>query len=461
MAIDVTVLGASGTTVTIPFTSVDSAAAAQAALAGISNLVLGGVLDQVNYTGGGTLPGIAAPATQGGVLALGTATTSAVFGLSGNYVSAVLGGATAQPIIVGFGQNSNIVAVSAGGSTVSSGATVGGGASQGAVVGNLGQNTQVFFGGAGIQSFAELGLGAIGGGSNPSATVWVTTPLKGTASFDDSSGSTTINLDTVASTLSTAHPFGQTLIITNSGDGDTTVNIHSASTSVVTDGNVISIRETSTVAATVNAAGGANSLGVATGGLESWMLMKSGNVFINGNGSEIILLPTTATAGSATLFGGSGTDLDSGVAGLIQGGSAGNNVLFGSTVAGSTTLMGGGSGDVLAAQSSGNLHLTGKGSEQMYGNGSGAGNTFAEGVVNTATGSGANTAIVGLFVEGKDTVSLDNPASGTYSLVGNTTVAPTAGQVAFQYVGANTQVSFGDGTTWTVLSVHLTNSDFH
>jgi hypothetical protein len=454
MAIDVTVLGASGTTVTIPFTSVTNAAAAQAALGGISNLITAGVLEQVNYTGGGTLPAISPPATEGGVLALSASSIPSVFGLSGNYTTAVAGGTAPQPIIVGFGAVNDQVFISAGGSTVGGVSTVAG--PGGAEVGNLGTNTKVYFGGAGIQQFAELGLGAIGGGTNPTATVWVTTPLKGQATFDDSSGQTTINLDTVASTLTVAHPFGQTLILTNSGNGQTTINVTSATSGGVVDGDALSFRGTSTVATTVNAAGGANSLGVATGGVSMWALMKSGDVFINGNGSDVVVFPT-GTGVSATLFGGSGTDIAVGSDGSLQGGTGGNNVLFGGFDAGATTLVGGGSGDVLWLQASGDLIKSGPGTEALVVT---TGDTIQEGVANTVSGSGANAANVSNFVSGSDAISLANPASGNYSLIGNTTVSPTANEVAFTYVGANTQVNFGDGTTWTVFNTQLQTSDF-
>jgi hypothetical protein len=498
MAINVTVAGVGGTTVTLPWTSVSNAAAAQSALAGITNLVKGGVLTQVNYTGGSALPPVGT--TDGGVVATDSVSGLSPFAIGGQYVSAVLGGSGVQDVLVNFGSNNATVVSGAGGATIggSSGTPTIVGGPGGAEVGNLGTNTQVYFGGATTQNFSELGLGAFGGSVNPSATVWVTNPLRGQATFDDSSGETTINLDTVASSLSVAHPFGQTLILLNSGNGQTTVNIASALPGTVTDGDALSFRGTSAVATTVNAAGSS----VPGTGVTMWALMKSGNAFINGDGSNVILFPT-GSGTSATLFGGSGSDIDVGGAGFIQGGSAGNNVLFGSTVAGATTLIGGGEGDVLVQQSSGNMMTAGVGNEQLfalggqntiagfagtqtagastfmdglfggdtYETGSGTttivsandtngGNLFEEGVKNAG---GSNATISG-FVSGTDTISLFNPGgAGTdYSLVaGSTTVAPTPGQVTFDNLSSgNAQVSFGDGTTWTLLNVQLQNTDF-
>jgi len=508
MAIDVTVLGASGTTVTIPFTSATNAAAAQAALFTISEQVTGGTLTQVNYTGNSTIPPVSTP--QGGVLADSSVTGLGPFGIGPPYVSAVNGGAGVQSILVNFSSNGAIVASGAGGSTVGGGGgapTVVSGTG-GSEIGNLGTNTQVFLGGAAVQDFAELGLGAFGGPVNPTATVWVTTPLKGTASFDDSSGSTTINLDTVASSGSTTHPFGQTLIIDDSGDGQTTINVTSNSSGGTVDGDGMSFRGGTT---TVNAAGGADSLGNATGGVSLWALLKTGNAFINGNGSNVFVFPT-GTGVSATLFGGSGTDIVIGASGDYQGGTAGGNVMYGGTAANSTTLMGGGNNDVLVSQSTGTQLIAGAGNENLFAlaagttfmgqttagsggdkqtlmdgltggdtyitgnaangsvaggsnifsvNDSNGGNLFQEGVVNSGTGTGANAATITGFASGTDTISLSDPASGTYSLLGNTTVTPGAGDVAYQYIGSNTQVSFGDGTTWTILNAQVQNSDFH
>ena len=217
----------------------------------------------------------------------------------------------------------------------------------------------------------------------------------------------------------------------------------------VVDGSAISFRGTSSVATTVNAAGSTSP----GGGAELWALMKSGDAFINGGSSQVILFPTGAGV-AATLFGGTAsTDIDVGAGGWIQGGTGGNNVLFGSTVAGSTTLVGGGAGDVLVQQSNANTDITGAGNENLFAFASG--DLYKEGV------SGANNASIYGAASGSDTISLSNPAGGTYSLLGNTTTAPIAGQVAYQTAGGNTTVSFGDGTTWTVFGTQLQNSDFH
>ena len=61
----------------------------------------------------------------------------------------------------------------------------------------------------------------------------------------------TINLDALLSDTTTGHVFGQTLIVQNEGNGTTTVNIATPTSTVAGaafDGDVISFRGTSAVA---------------------------------------------------------------------------------------------------------------------------------------------------------------------------------------------------------------------
>src|ERR1035437_7739337 len=134
MATNVTVLGASGTTVTIPFTTALTAAAAQAALNVISGDVTATTLQQVNYTGGGTLPG-AASSLIGVLDTSNSSIPLSPFATAANYVSAVLGGSSSQAMLIGFGNNQTVVAGS-GGSTISSGTTITG--AGGAAIANAG-----------------------------------------------------------------------------------------------------------------------------------------------------------------------------------------------------------------------------------------------------------------------------------------------------------------------------------
>jgi len=112
----------------------------------------------------------------------------------------------------------------------------------------------------------------------------------------------------------------------------------------------------------------------------------------------------------------------------------------------------------------GDTYKTGNGTATTIdsANDTNGGNLFVEGFKNPGSGATDNSATISGFVSGTDSISLANPAGGNYSLVdGSTTVAPTVGQVDFENIGGNAKVSFGDGTTWTLLNVNLQSTDFH
>jgi hypothetical protein len=369
----------------------------------------------------------------------------------------------------------------------------------------------VFFGGAASQSFTELNFG----GFSPSATVGVDNAFKGITSFDDSAGSTTINIASVAASANgtgTFHPYGQVVAVTDNGTGKSTINIASNTlTGAVVDGVELRFLGSSKVATTVNAAAGVDSSGAVP---FLTALVNTGSAFINGKGSEVVMFSTGAQTGVATLFGGTGTDIDAGVGGLIFGGThtatgASVNVLFASNTQ-STTLVGGASGDFLVSFGTNNLLIAQGGTENLFAaapdvlqgigvttligsqalqtantaggvtnmvgftggdtfmSGAGAtsiiavhdtngGNLFTEG-----TGGGGesatSTATVTGFLTGVDTIALTNPAGGVYTL--ETTATPTNSQIQLTTTGSSSVVKFGDGTTWTFNTVVKT-TDFH
>lgn len=460
-----TVLGAGGTTVTIPFTTAANAAAAQVALNGISNAVLAEALTQVDYTGSLVFPGVNTPRI--GLVVLGTSSVPlAPFALGNNIVSAVLNGAAQQVVTTGIAGNSTVVAGPGG-----------------AVVGNLGTNNEVFFGGGGDQTFTQVDLTSIG--IIPSAEVW----LDGNATFDDSVGRTLIHIGTVTGG---AGDVATTLTVTDNGTGRTTVDIDSNSSEAVALPDIINFAGSSSVATTVNAAGGAGGLGAPTGGVELMAFVGTGSGFINGNGSKVVLFG--GSTGAVTLLGGAGTDIDAGAGGLIEAGSGGGGMLFSSTVAGSTTLIGGGEGDLLASVGRNTVMVAGRGNESLYsfqpsrfegfagaqapgattlfqaetgGNtylpGSGqtsiasvadsnGGNLFQEG----ASGSG-NSATIRGFISGVDSISGVNFAGGNYALI--TSGSPGPQTMLLSVNGAASTLTFGDGTTWTFNST-VRGSDF-
>jgi hypothetical protein len=126
---------------------------------------------------------------------------------------------------------------------------------------------------------------------------------------------------------------------------------------------------------------------------------------------------------------------------------AGGPVLQGDLVGGASTTS------MLVESGSGDHFITGTGTTLINiapFSASIGDNTYKEGV------SGANTATISGFNVGTDTISLSNPAGGTYSLGGS-----GAGGVTFVTGGGNSTVHFGDGTTWTVIGATLTNANFH
>ena len=332
-AIFATVLGAGGSTVTIPFTTAANAAAAQIALNVISNAVLAGTFTQLDYDGSG-VPSVGTP--QVGLVELNSATVPlAPLALGNNSVSAVLDGAAEQVVSTGILGNSTVVSGSAG-----------------AIVGNLGTNTEVFFGGGGNQGFVEAGFGPFG--LVPSADVW----LDGNGTFDDSAGNTRVHIATVAGG---AAAVATVLTVIDNGAGTTTIDIGSDTTGTA-ESDAITFTGDGSVATTVNAAGSAGD-GGPVGGVQLLAYVGTGSGFINGNGSKVILFG--GSTGVATLLGGAGSDIDAGAGGLIEAGSGGGSMLFGSTVAGSTTLIGGGDGDRLSAVGENTEMIAGAGNESL------------------------------------------------------------------------------------------------
>jgi hypothetical protein len=455
-AIFATVLGAGGSTVTIPFATATNAAAAQIALDSISDAVRAGTLAQLNFDGP---PWPAAATPQIGLVELNSSTVPLPgLALGNNAVSAVLDGASQQVAMTGLLGNNTVVAGRGG-----------------AVIGNIGPNNKIFFGGGGVQQFSEVDLAQFGIVS--SAEVW----LDGDATFDDSAGSTLIHLGTVSGG---AGAVAMRLAVTDNGAGTTTIDVASDTTGTAAS-DFITFEGIGSAATTVNAAGGTDSLGAATGGVPLSAFVGTDSAFTNGNGSNVSL---NDKAGAVTLLGGAGSDTVAGATGLIEAGTRGGSMLFGGTVPGATTLIGGGEGDFLSSGARNTLMIAGRGNETLtasqpstfrgiggpqapgamtlfqaqtggntylLGNGqtsiasttdANGGNLFQEGV-----SSSANTATISGFVSGVDSISGANPAGGQYALV--TDRAPGPQEMSLSVNGAMSTLTFDDGTTWTFNSV--------
>ena len=449
MATNVTVLGAADGTVTIPVTSAANAAVAQTALAGISLAVAAGTQSQVLVSDSGSIPG-AATAEIGLVDQSGT-TAPAPLVMGNDYVSAVLDGTASQSVVTGVTPGEIVISGAAG-----------------AVVANIGTNTQVFFGG-GANTFIAVGSPVLG--FAPTAQVY----LDGTGQFEVSFGATTIFAGA-----------GAAVNVIDDGDGSNTVDF--VATDPSSPVNALVFTGTSTTAATVNAAGAGLSV-----------VQDGGAGLINANDSSVTVYGLPGVGGSVTLFGGSGTDNVSDGRGWFRAGTGGGSLLASDTLAGAATLVGGSDGDTLQAFGSGDLMAAGPGRESLLGGaapviaigsrdagattdmvgGAGGGNVFfigdgatsitgnhgdAGGNVYVELSSGVETADIADFVSGVDMISLAMPGGGSYQLDAGAGAQLAANQVSFSNLSIDgnlaTEVQFGDGATWTLFNAVLHPGDF-
>jgi hypothetical protein len=481
-----TVVGLNGTVVTLTWTTASNAAVAQAALKNITDAVTvaSPTMEEVEYTGNSTLPALSNSTIQGVVLAEGAGTAAhAAIQMGGNYVVGISNDTSASPAAQGW-----VVPFTAGtGSNPQDTIFVGGG---GGDVVNMGSNTQLFFAGKDTtapQSLEEVGVGS----TSPSAAVWA----DGNLTVDGSVGSTTIHLDTLAANSAV---FASTIRIANNGNGNNFLDIASNNSTGAVNEDILVVSGNSTTPAHVNLGGSAASGTVPATDPQASLLMY--NV---GNGSAIIdpgnaswLLVGVGALGTDTVFAGTGKgDIDAGAGGLIQGGSGGGNLMFGSEFV-ATTMVGGGNGDVMATILKAGVMQAGIGAETLASFASGStfegfvgvssvaqttmigevsGNTFGVGKGNTsiqANGIGGNTyeesipgraadsTTISGFNTGSDTVSLNNPNSGgaTYTTIAGSTAG--ANQIAVAVTGGNTVLNFGDGSQWTLLGV-TSGVNFH
>lgn len=445
MAFDVTVLGASKTTVTIPFNSSTNAAAAQNALNTISNMVTAGTLSQFNYPGTGSVPA-PAPSISGGVVISGSGAVDLGI-LPSGIVSVVDNGNHGSPGVAG-----TVMVGTAAPMTVAA-------ATGGIQFLNIGPDAQVFLGGG--TSF----LGNAGAGT--SMTVGVD---GGDTHYMAWAGAATINA------------YNDTLVQVLNGDGKTAV--------FANGNNLVNVVGAGTAASVF----GIQSLGGPA-------TPPPGNLgFIGGADSSTYLAPgysnvtVAAGSGNLTMVGGAGDALVFANHGLIDGGG-GSNYLISDSLAGATTLMSAGVNDVLIGQGAGNTYTSGGtnaiiadlsdpnsaggatyntdgGSATIMGSvasnstfnlGAGSvlaygqhGLDFNRGSTYTDAYDGANQITIGDFVAGLDVFSLSHSAS--HATLSSIQFYADAGTSAFGAAG--TQAILSDGTKINFLQFHITSSSF-
>jgi hypothetical protein len=363
---DVTVLGAGGATVTIALSSADNAAAAQTAVNVINAMTKTGLMEMQLHTGAGSLP---APQNfLAGAVFEGTGSS----GGSGDQY--VFFGATGQgQNIIGGGANFRTVVVAGNGSDL--------------VYANSSRDAQVWLGknNGGVANYEGKVTMVTEGGTN-----WL------------ASEAGTTSLVTLAA--------GGTLQVGDLEGNDGKHTMGAATVNAAADSTVLVYGQTTTVGTVINLQG--DGVTVALEG--------SGSALINpGSHKSIVFGDPDGGLGAATLFGGSGSHEVYYGQGLFIGGSAGGNIMFSSTVAGSATLRAGSSAtskaDLLAAGGEGQVLDAGAGNATLIATadfGATGGSTFIIGAAKVnATGFdlGGNTFNVSggahseTFIDGRDT----------------------------------------------------------
>lgn len=346
MTSTVTVSGASGSTVTIPFNSAANGAAAQSALNLVNYVVANGLLAQQNVTTG-------APSAPGGAIPL---------------TGAIIGGTTTGTFIMPYGAldiiDTSTFAVTA--ATAANVTTVVG--AGGLTLFNNSAQAQVFFTNTSTTAFNDALVAKTG------TTAQVTVDSGTYSNFIDQGGAATI----------AAYGGGGTEYFYRNTQGGTGGG--SFTLNLVAGTGFEAVRQSggaSTIPAlTVNGAAGAN--------FDYFGGTSSDRAVLNAGASNVTVIG--GAGGSVTLFGGTGSDIVNGtgavngVSGYFAAGSGGFSSLTTNTDAGVTTLVGGGSFDSLYNNAAGNQIYGGQGSNvSVYGAG------FASiGGALFSTGSGTN-----------------------------------------------------------------------
>jgi Ca2+-binding RTX toxin-like protein len=307
----VTVSGGSGTTISVPFTSLANAQVAQAMLGGISAAVDSGTIAPYEFAGHGRPNPPPGPAMM------------------------VLTGPGAVTVPAGTG---TLVDISARHDVI-----FGGAAPSQLVVSGLG----------GITYFANTGSGTViaGGGNN--------TILVGGPAGEHGPGHGERDDDGWRAERASAPTVGAHLILTSDGNdkifalsGDVTIGAGLGHNLIRLGDGTASVSVTGDD--TIRAGSGAATVDATTG--TALVLGGSGDLtFVGGSEAATVL----GGAGSVSAMGGAG-------GGLFEGGTAGNNLLQGGD--GAVTLFGGGSGDHLTASPlAGSMLTAGQGNETLTG----------------------------------------------------------------------------------------------
>ena len=493
---NVTVLGASGSTVTIPFTSAANAAAAQTALNFINSLITNGLMAQQNISPNGS-PSVLAPSALPGFYPL-------------------TGGVLVSPTTTG----GSAIALPFGSADLISNATVSGspGAPADSIV--LGQKNVITVVGAGDLQYIN---------QSKNATVFLTNGVglgnifqQGLVGGDATGDAATVNVDSQAAIFD----YGTNGSTTVNAFGGSSVNIYRGAPGGTGGGNVVVHAQagSQTILQIVNNASATVPAMTITGvsGSNTTYYEGSGRAFIDPGAGNITIqgalngIGGLGPLGSVTLFGGSANLTPDGSLtgsarvnfgqGYFAGGSGGNNYLSTTTVTGSATLIGGGNGDQLFAFGAKELLIAGAGSETLagttdtsiggsyfqtgggnamvYGNAQGGNSFFLGAGISNVVGSTGDATLAGMhsvanlyslvgnggtdiindFHSIADALSVTDQFSLTKSVGGQSFVSANyylANDKTNPFFGiAGTQVTLSDGTTLDFFNSKVTKADF-
>ncbi len=266
--------------------------------------------------------------------------------------------------------------------------------------------------------------------------------------------------------------FGVGGAIVDASKGATTVNLYENSANIIeTGGQVLINAQVGTEILELTGATTVPATITGTAGSTLWLLNQS-NAFINPGAGDVVILP--GSTGSATLFGGALSNGGTGIAaplftgsatvfggtGYYQGGSAGNNVLITSTVAGATTLVGGstvpGATDILESFGASDQLIAGPGSALLIAEasfdtllgGQGTNLLYSYSSSNDLIG-GSGSATLIAFTSG-DTLTAGSGADvliGQSTLGGNSFVSGSGSDTILGNVTGNNTIGFGSGNT--------------
>jgi hypothetical protein len=405
MATSVTITGASNSTILLPFASAANAAAAQAAVAVINSFTTAGFEQIDTTTPSASL--ISLPNTApygGGAYVTGDSGTTTFLGAMPASYSLLINASSGFTAAVG-GANTEVFSSGTGDFTYYNTSTAG----------------EIFLGGGGgVASILEGYAGA-------AATIG----LDGQAQIDGSTGSTTVNAY-AGSFANIIEGAGQVSVVAQTGTSIVYVQGSNPTTTVTVAGSAGSniVYVPGSGSGFINP--GAGSVLIADLGGTGTETLFGGNAVIGGQS-----ISAAAFTGNATVYGGLG---------FFEGGSEGGNVLLTGTVAGATTLIGGGNGDILIGYGVNDQIYAGAGNETLLGR---TGSPTLGGSVNTQVGgeffatgaaSTSSTFLAG-DQSGNDTIAMGGGVSTIelgHATSAATGITSTSGNTLLQQAGFTT-----------------------